>query len=79
VIVTTPNVEHNVRFDGLAPGAVRHRDHRFEWTRAQFREWAESVASAYGYGVRYLPVGADDPDVGPPTQMAVFTVVGRDS
>jgi 3' terminal RNA ribose 2'-O-methyltransferase Hen1 len=73
VIVTTPNAEHNVRFPGLAPGARRHRDHRFEWTRAQFRDWAAAVAGRYGYAVSYLPVGPDDPEVGPPTQLGVFT------
>jgi 3' terminal RNA ribose 2'-O-methyltransferase Hen1 len=73
VIVTTPNVEYNVRFETLPPGAPRHRDHRFEWTRAQFRAWAERVAAATGYDVRYLPVGPDDPEVGPPTQLAVFS------
>lgn len=72
VVVTTPNVEHNVRYETLAAGTMRHRDHRFEWTRAQFRAWADGVADTYGYGVRYLPVGDDDPEVGPPTQMAVF-------
>lgn len=71
VLVTTPNVEHNVRYD-LAPGAMRHRDHRFEWTRTQFREWAGSTASTHGYNVRFVPVGVDDAEVGPPTQMAVF-------
>ena len=73
VIVTTPNVEHNVRYPDLPAGAVRHRDHRFEWTRAQFAAWAHRVATAHGYAVRFLPVGVDDPEVGPPTQMAVFT------
>jgi 3' terminal RNA ribose 2'-O-methyltransferase Hen1 len=73
VIVTTPNVEHNVRFETLPAGAMRHRDHRFEWTRAEFRQWAERAASSYRYAVRYLPVGVDDPEVGPPTQMAVFS------
>ena len=73
VVVTTPNVEHNVRFAGLAAGTMRHRDHRFEWTRAQFRAWADQVAAGHGYRVRYLPVGVDDAQVGPPTQMAVFT------
>jgi len=72
VIVTTPNVEHNVRYD-LPAGSMRHPDHRFEWTRHEFHQWAEPVAAQYGYRVRYLPVGADDPEVGPPTQMAVFT------
>jgi 3' terminal RNA ribose 2'-O-methyltransferase Hen1 len=72
VVVTTPNAEHNVRYPFLPEGAFRHRDHRFEWTRAQFRAWADAVASDHGYTVRYLPVGLDDPEVGPPTQMAVF-------
>ncbi len=72
VIVTTPNVEHNVRYETLPPGTPRHRDHRFEWTRGQFRDWAGAVADRHGYRVRFLPVGIDDPEVGPPTQMAVF-------
>ncbi|MGI8333213.1 3' terminal RNA ribose 2'-O-methyltransferase Hen1 [Actinomadura scrupuli] len=76
VIVTTPNVEYNVRYEGLAEGARRHPDHRFEWTRAEFREWAGRVTETYGYGVRFLPVGDDDPEVGPPTQLAVFTLGG---
>jgi 3' terminal RNA ribose 2'-O-methyltransferase Hen1 len=73
VVVTTPNAEHNVRFETLPAGTMRHRDHRFEWTRAEFRNWADRVAGEHGYGVRYLPVGADDPEVGPPTQLAVFS------
>ena len=73
VIVTTPNAEHNVRYEGLAFGAMRHRDHRFEWTRAEFADWADGVGERTGYTVRFLPVGEDDPEVGPPTQLAVFT------
>jgi 3' terminal RNA ribose 2'-O-methyltransferase Hen1 len=73
VVVTTPNAEHNVRFRGMAAGALRHPDHRFEWTRPQFRDWAAGVADRRGYRVSYRPVGADDPEVGPPTQLAVFT------
>ncbi|WUI02027.1 3' terminal RNA ribose 2'-O-methyltransferase Hen1 [Spirillospora sp. NBC_00431] len=73
VVVTTPNSEHNVRYEGLAPGAMRHPDHRFEWTRAEFRAWADRVAAAHGYRVRHVPVGDDDPEVGAPTQMGVFT------
>ena len=34
VVVTTPNAEYNPHFASLAAGAMRHRDHRFEWTRA---------------------------------------------
>lgn len=73
VLVTTPNVEYNVRWESLPAGHVRHGDHRFEWTREEFRTWAERVAGQYGYGVGFTPVGPDDPEVGPPTQMAVFT------
>jgi 3' terminal RNA ribose 2'-O-methyltransferase Hen1 len=73
VIVTTPNVEHNVRYETLPAGQLRHRDHRFEWTRAEFREWADAVAAEYGYAVAHRPVGDDDPEVGPPTQLALFT------
>ncbi|MFE5797094.1 3' terminal RNA ribose 2'-O-methyltransferase Hen1 [Streptomyces sp. NPDC056503] len=73
VIVTTPNVEYNVRWETLPAGHVRHGDHRFEWTREEFREWAGTVAGRYGYAVEFAPVGADDPEVGAPTQMGVFT------
>ena len=73
VVVTTPNVEYNVRFPTLPAGQLRHPDHRFEWTRAQFAAWAQGVAGRHGYAVRYLPVGPEDPQVGPPTQMAVFS------
>ncbi|MFJ3927521.1 3' terminal RNA ribose 2'-O-methyltransferase Hen1 [Streptomyces sp. NPDC090022] len=72
VLVTTPNVEYNVRWESLPAGHVRHSDHRFEWTRAQFRTWADTVAGRYGYAVDFVAVGDDDPEVGPPTQMAVF-------
>lgn len=73
LIVTTPNVEFNDRFESLPAGRMRHRDHRFEWTRDEFRAWAERVASAYGYAFEWLPVGTEDAEVGPPTQMGVFT------
>ncbi|MCT9075968.1 3' terminal RNA ribose 2'-O-methyltransferase Hen1 [Streptomyces fulvoviolaceus] len=74
VLVTTPNVEYNVRWESLPAGHVRHGDHRFEWTRAEFRAWADAVAERHGYGVEFVPVGPDDPEVGPPTQMAVFEI-----
>ena len=76
VVVTTPNVEYNVRYPTLTAGHHRHRDHRFEWTRAEFADWAEGVATDWGYQVRYLPVGEEDPDVGAPTQMALFRKKG---
>ncbi|MEU1463201.1 3' terminal RNA ribose 2'-O-methyltransferase Hen1 [Streptomyces sp. NPDC005727] len=74
VVVTTPNVEYNVRWETLPAGHVRHGDHRFEWTREEFRAWAAAVAGRHGYEVGFVPVGPDDPEVGPPTQMAVFHV-----
>jgi 3' terminal RNA ribose 2'-O-methyltransferase Hen1 len=74
VVVTTPNVEYNVRWETLPAGHVRHSDHRFEWTRAEFAGWAGAVAERHGYHVAFAPVGPDDPEVGPPTQLAVFTL-----
>jgi hypothetical protein len=73
VIVTTPNAEYNAKFESLPAGKMRHRDHRFEWTRAEFEAWASAVADRYGYAVRFAPVGEVDPALGPPTQMGVFT------
>jgi 3' terminal RNA ribose 2'-O-methyltransferase Hen1 len=72
VVVTTPNIEHNVLFAGMTPGAFRHPDHRFEWTRAEFREWAKRVCATHGYQSEFRGIGAEDPIRGPPTQMAVF-------
>lgn len=77
VIITTPNVEYNVKFETLPAGKFRHRDHRFEWTRAEFHTWAERLADRFGYAVKFLPVGNDDPMVGSPTQMAVFKIEGK--
>ena len=65
-------MEYNVRFETLPAGKLRHRDQRSEWTRAEFRAWSERVASRFGYAVRFLPVGPEDAEVGPPTQMSVF-------
>lgn len=73
VVLTTPNAEYNVRWPSLPAGRFRHRDHRFEWTRAEFQEWGKGVAARFGYGVRFLPVGPEDAAVGAPTQMGVFT------
>ncbi|MEI2730816.1 MAG: methyltransferase [Dermatophilaceae bacterium] len=73
VIVTTPNSEYNVRYEGLT--GMRHPDHRFEWDRDAFAAWADRVAAAYGYAVALRGVGDPDPDLGSPTQMAVFTHV----
>ena len=73
VVLTTPNAEYNVRFEGLPAGSLRHRDHRFEWSRADFETWARGAAKRSGYTVRFQPVGPESPEVGSPTQMAVFS------
>jgi 3' terminal RNA ribose 2'-O-methyltransferase Hen1 len=72
VVITTPNREYNPEY-GMTAGRLRHRDHRFEWDRAQFTSWASRVAGAYGYGVRFAGVGQESPTAGSPTQLAVFT------
>jgi 3' terminal RNA ribose 2'-O-methyltransferase Hen1 len=72
IILTTPNAEYNVRFEHLPIGQYRHPDHRFEWTRAEFRNWADRVAARHGFTVRFASVGENDPILGPPTQMAIF-------
>jgi 3' terminal RNA ribose 2'-O-methyltransferase Hen1 len=73
VVITTPNAEYNVRFDGLPAGSLRHRDHRFEWTRAEFQDWATRTAGHHGYALRFLAVGPEEQEVGPPTQIGVFS------
>lgn len=72
VVLTTPNREHNAIY-GLEGGAMRHPDHRFEWTRAEFETWAGAMAQENGYAVDFRPVGDVDPERGPPTQMVVMT------
>jgi 3' terminal RNA ribose 2'-O-methyltransferase Hen1 len=76
VIITTPNAEYNARFRAIPSGAMRHADHRFEWTRNQFRDWCGG-GTAYGYAVRFAGIGPDDPGVGSPTQMAIFDREGH--
>lgn len=73
VVVTTPNVEYNVMWEKLPQGEFRHLDHRFEWTRQQFQDWAKRIANQYNYDVRFLPIGPEDAKVGSPTQMGIFT------
>ncbi|MGL5795458.1 MAG: 3' terminal RNA ribose 2'-O-methyltransferase Hen1 [Waterburya sp.] len=74
VIVTTPNIEYNVRFASLPTGKLRHRDHRFEWTRKEFQDWGNNVAARFNYQVTFQGIGDLDDEVGTPTQMAVFIV-----
>lgn len=72
ILLTTPNADYN-RHYGLAPGQYRDPDHRFEWSRAKFRDWAGGLARRNGYALRLLGIGEGDPEDGAPTQMAVFS------
>jgi 3' terminal RNA ribose 2'-O-methyltransferase Hen1 len=76
VVLTTPKREYNVKYENIGETDLRHSDHRFEWTRAQFREWAAKTASQYGYTVRISEIGDSDETLGAPTQMGVFTICG---
>ena len=72
IFITTPNREYNATWDNLPEGALRHSDHRFEWTRKEFREWADSLAEQYKYSVAFYTIGPESPTFGSPTQMGVF-------
>ncbi|MEW4488145.1 3' terminal RNA ribose 2'-O-methyltransferase Hen1 [Thalassoglobus sp. JC818] len=72
IVLTTPNQEYNVMWETLPAGQFRHSDHRFEWTRQEFQDWAHRVSEQNGYSVRFLPVGPEDEEAGSPTQMGVF-------
>jgi small RNA 2'-O-methyltransferase len=72
VVLTTPNRDYNVHL-GLADGELRHPDHRFEWSRARLRAWADGVAGRRGYRAAYQDVGSVDAYLGAPTQLAAFT------
>ncbi len=74
VIISTPNKEYNTHYSNLFEGDVRHRDHRFEWTRKEFKTWSQKIASQYGYSVRFVQIGETDEKYGSPTQMGVFTL-----
>ncbi|XP_053674510.1 uncharacterized protein LOC128724813 [Anopheles nili] len=73
---STPNVEYNVLFDGLLENGFRHDDHKFEWTRAQFEEWASSICKRYpNYSVKFFGIGPPPPgreSIGFVSQLAVF-------
>jgi 3' terminal RNA ribose 2'-O-methyltransferase Hen1 len=72
VLITTPNSEYNIKFENLPVGKFRHHDHRFEWTRGEFQTWAIDICQRFNYTVSFTDIGSIDPDVGAPTQMAIF-------
>ncbi len=72
VIITTPNAEYNSKLSNLTGGGLRHKDHRFEWTRAEFESWANRISTRFNYQVNFLPIGNVDERMGSPTQMGLF-------
>ena len=72
VVITTPNQEYNPLY-GIAEGAFRHPEHRFEWSRAKFGAWAGGVAARNGYAVHTEGIGEVNSAFGSPTQMAIFS------
>lgn len=74
VIITTPNSEYNINYTYMPDQALRHGDHRFEWNRRQFSEWAETICRTYPYTMRIREIGERDEVHGAPTQMGVFTL-----
>ncbi len=76
VIVTTPNKEYNVNYEKMHENELRHGDHRFEWTRAEFEKWCEHICEAFGYDCKISGIGDNDERYGSPTQMGVFTKNG---
>lgn len=78
IVLTTPNIEYNVKFENQQVGPFRHKDHRFEWTRDEFQSWATGVSKRFGYAVAFHSIGPRTEGVGAPTQMAVFTREGQE-
>jgi 3' terminal RNA ribose 2'-O-methyltransferase Hen1 len=72
VVITTPNIEYNVKFEQLS-GPLRHGDHRFEWTREEFHAWGDAAALRNGYEAAFSDIGDADEALGTQTQMGVFT------
>lgn len=70
LIVTTPNQEYNVLYE--MDEEIRHEDHRFEWTRAEFAQNVEAWARNYPYQVSFQCIGEEHTTYGHPTQMAIF-------
>lgn len=81
-IITTPNKDFNVVFPELQ--GMRHWDHKFEWTREEFRKWCCGITERYPeYTVDYSGVGEAPGEefggVGHCSQIAIFRRLGSRS
>lgn len=72
LIVTTPNGEYNVVYK-MDEDTLRHKDHRFEWSRAKFSDWSHEWGSKYRYDVELAGIGETMVGYGQPSQIAIFT------
>ncbi|KAL6542684.1 hypothetical protein OROHE_010204 [Orobanche hederae] len=84
-IVSTPNYEYNVILQKSTQEddpdeknerqscKFRNHDHKFEWNRAQFEQWASDLAARHNYDVEFSGVGgAADVEPGFASQIAIF-------
>jgi len=79
---TKPDAAGRYILPPLSSYGVRNEDHRFEWSRAEFKAWANGVAAAHGYTVAFDGIGGGPMDevvpygewrgAGPQTQVAIF-------
>ncbi|KAF6205105.1 hypothetical protein GE061_019272 [Apolygus lucorum] len=73
-VFTTPNSDFNVLFRDLI--GFRHDDHKFEWSREQFKDWADNLVVRYpNYEVEVSGIGPGPPGsehLGCCTQIAIF-------
>lgn len=88
LIVSTPNYEYNIILQRSNPSnqeedpdeasqsqacKFRNHDHKFEWTREQFNQWASDLARKHNYSVEFSGVGGSaDVEPGFASQIAVF-------
>ncbi|XP_019086697.1 PREDICTED: small RNA 2'-O-methyltransferase [Camelina sativa] len=85
LIVSTPNFEFNTILQRSTPETqeedktesqlpkFRNHDHKFEWTREQFNNWASKLAKVHNYSVEFSGVGGSgEVEPGFASQIAVF-------
>ncbi|KMY93097.1 uncharacterized protein Dsimw501_GD15398, isoform B [Drosophila simulans] len=79
VVFSTPNSDFNViftRFNPLLPNGFRHEDHKFEWSRDEFKNWCLGIVEKYPNYVFSLTGVGNPPkefeSVGHVSQIAIF-------
>ena len=70
LIITTPNKEYNAVYE--MNESFRHNDHRFEWTRDEFKTWCENQNNLQSYELVFVGIGETHELYGQPTQLCVF-------